>query len=92
MQESIRRQISRGEKVQRHNQQVTNSGEGSLLEPRSTDKDRALARERYRVFREEGYEPLKTLRSHFNYHFIAADGSIDDVSWKQGDVHSRTRH
>lgn len=49
------------------------------MEPRDTDSDRALAAERYRVFREEGYEPLKTLRAHFNYHFIAADGSIEDV-------------
>jgi len=80
-QESIRRQMLRWEKVQRHNQQVANSGEGTLVEARNTDKDRALARERYRIFREEGYEPLKTLRSHFNYHFIAADGSVEDVSW-----------
>lgn len=30
-------------------------------------------------YRENGYEPLKTLRRFFNYHFIAADGTIEDV-------------
>ena len=72
--------MCRGEKVVRHNKVVESSGEGSLMSPRDTDNDRALAAERYRIFREEGYEPLKTLRAHFNYHFIAADGGINEVS------------
>ena len=77
--ESVKRQMIRGEKIALYNDRVKKSGEGEVKEARTTDKDDKLARERYQVFRENGYEPLKTLRSHFNYHFIAADGTIDDV-------------
>merc|ERR1712146_554416 len=52
---------------------------GRKVENRTTDIDETLARKRYRIFREEGYEPIRTLRSLFNYHFIAADGSIEEV-------------
>eukprot|EP00055_Hartaetosiga_balthica_P003103 m.6465 g.6465 ORF g.6465 m.6465 type:complete len:439 (+) comp2602_c0_seq1:56-1372(+) len=77
--ESIRRQMQRGQKVRKYNELVERSGEGEVEETRKTDEDEKLARRRYRIFRDEGYDPLRTLRSHFNYHFISADGSIQDV-------------
>lgn len=77
--ESVKRQMKRGEQVEEHNARVEASGEGRKVENRTTDIDETLARKRYRIFREEGYEPIRTLRSLFNYHFIAADGSIEEV-------------
>ncbi|EGD75434.1 hypothetical protein PTSG_06509 [Salpingoeca rosetta] len=77
--ESIKRQMIRGAKIALHNDMVLKSGEGEVKEARNTDQNDQLARERYRIFRENGYEPLKTLRSFFNYHFIAADGTVEEV-------------
>eukprot|EP00056_Hartaetosiga_gracilis_P007435 m.108246 g.108246 ORF g.108246 m.108246 type:complete len:456 (+) comp12703_c5_seq1:37-1404(+) len=77
--ESIRRQMLRGEKVRQYNELVRKSGEGEVEETRETDESENLARARYTIFRDEGYDPLRTLRSHFNYHFISADGTIDEV-------------
>lgn len=77
--ESVRRQLLRGERALAHNQQVETTGVGSLQELRPTDLDRNLARERYRLFREQVYESLQVIKKKFHFHFINAEGTIDEV-------------
>ncbi|MGB0373154.1 MAG: nucleoside monophosphate kinase [Opitutales bacterium] len=77
--ESVKRQVSRGMKAIVHNQKVEASGEGELVAVRPTDTDEKMAEKRYRVFKEQTFEPLKQLRNIFHYHFINAEGSIPSV-------------
>jgi adenylate kinase len=55
------------------------TGIGDLLEDRATDHDEALARRRYRVFKEQTWDALQSLKEIFHYHFINAQGSIEEV-------------
>lgn len=74
--ESIRRQLHRGREALAHNERVASSGEGTLFDVRPTDTDEAKARERYHVFREQTYEPLKTLSDRFPFCHIDTHASI----------------
>lgn len=76
---SVERQLKRGREIQVHNEEVRRTGIGELLEERSTDHDVALAQRRYLVFKEQTWEALQSLKEHFHYHFINAQGSIADV-------------
>jgi adenylate kinase len=77
--ESIARQLKRGLETQLHNEEVMRTGVGELHEDRPTDHDEALARRRYRVFKEQTWEALQSLKEIFHYHFINAQGSFDEV-------------
>lgn len=77
--ESVKRQISRGEKALLHNEEVKASGVGELIEVRPTDLDPTASINRYRTFKEKTYDALKELRESFFYHFINAHGSVEDV-------------
>jgi len=50
-----------------------------LLEDRITDHDEALARRRYQTFKEQTWEALQSLKEIFHYHFINAQGPIEEV-------------
>ncbi|MDR1788996.1 MAG: nucleoside monophosphate kinase [Opitutaceae bacterium] len=76
---SVERQLKRGREIIAHNEQVRRSGVGDLLEERSTDTDVSLAQRRYRVFKEQTWDALQSLKEHFHYHFINAQGSIAEV-------------
>jgi adenylate kinase len=76
---SIARQLNRGREVRAHNEEVRRSGMGELREERATDYDEDLARRRYRVFKEETWGALQSLKEIFHYHFINAQGSIEEV-------------
>ena len=78
-QTSVERQLSRGREIRAHNEQVRRTGVGEPLELRPTDVDEALARNRYRTFKELTYEALTSLRRHFHYHFVNADAPLADV-------------
>ena len=78
-QTSVERQLSRGREIRAHNEKVQRTGEGSLMELRPTDVDEALARNRYRTFKELTYDALTSLRRHFHYHFVNADAPLADV-------------
>jgi len=78
-QTSVERQLSRGREIRAHNEKVQRTGAGSLLELRPTDVDEALARNRYRTFKELTYDALTSLRRHFHYHFVNADAPLADV-------------
>ena len=77
--ESIARQLKRGRQVIAHNEEVKRSGIGELWEERPTDFNEALARNRYRVFKEQTYDALVSLKELFHYHFINAQASLDVV-------------
>src|SRR6478735_1311511 len=77
--ESIARQMKRGREVLAHNEEVRRSGLGELWEERATDFDPALARNRYRVFKEKTYDALVSLKEIFHYHFINAQAPLELV-------------
>jgi adenylate kinase len=77
--ESIARQLKRGRQTTQHNEEVARTGIGSLWEDRPTDHDEGLARRRYRVFKEQTWDALQSLKEIFHYHFINAQGSIEEV-------------
>lgn len=77
--ESGARQLKRGRDTRAHNEEVARSGVGQLWEDRPTDHDEALARRRYRVFKEQTWDALQSLKEIFHYHFINAQGPIEEV-------------
>ncbi|MCF7687439.1 MAG: nucleoside monophosphate kinase [Cephaloticoccus sp.] len=77
--ESIARQLKRGRETRMHNEEVLRTGVGTLWEDRATDHDEALAQRRYRVFKEQTWDALQSLKELFHYHFINAQGSISEV-------------
>ncbi len=79
---SIDRQLSRGQKIQAHNEEVKTTGSGELQELRPTDLDPELARGRYRVFKEHTLDALQGLRDIFHYHFVDANGAIASIEKK----------
>lgn len=76
--ESVRRQLGRGQQAIDHNREVAASGIGDPVEVRLTDLDPIKARNRYRVFKEQTYEPLKSLRQIFHFHFINTHATIEE--------------
>jgi adenylate kinase len=77
--ESINRQLKRGRDVLVHNEEVRRAGHGELLEERATDFDEKLARRRYRVFKEQTWDALISLKDVFYYHLINAQDTIAEV-------------
>src|ERR1700720_64998 len=60
--ESVARQLKRGREVLAHNEEVIRSGVGERWEERATDFSEGLARNRYRVFKEQTYDALVSLK------------------------------
>lgn len=77
--ESVARQLKRGRQTIAHNEEVQRSGVGELWEERPTDFNEDLARNRYRVFKEQTYNALVSLKQIFHYHFINAQASLEIV-------------
>ncbi|HEY0945894.1 MAG TPA: nucleoside monophosphate kinase [Opitutaceae bacterium] len=76
---SVERQLKRGREILAHNEEVRRTGVGELLEERATDYDQALAQRRYRVFKEQTWDALQSLKEIFHYHFVNAQGTVDEV-------------
>lgn len=76
---AIDRQLRRGRDIKEHNRLVRETGQGELEEERITDTSREHAAERYRIFREQTFDALQRLREQFQYHFIDANGPIEEV-------------
>ena len=77
--ESVARQMKRGRQVIAHNEEVARSGIGQRWEERPTDFNESLARNRYRVFKEQTYDALVSLKQIFHFHFINAQAPLDVV-------------
>jgi adenylate kinase len=76
---SVDRQLKRGREIQAYNAEVRRTGVGELLEERATDYDTALAQRRYRVFKEQTWDALQSLKEIFHYHFVNAQGDLREV-------------
>jgi adenylate kinase len=77
--ESVVRQLKRGRETRLHNAEVARTGIGDLQEDRPTDHDEGLARRRYQTFKEQTWDALQSLKEIFHYHFINAQGPIEEV-------------
>jgi adenylate kinase len=76
---SIQRQLLRGEQIAKHNREVEETGVGTMMPLRVTDLSEEAARRRYRVFKEQTWDALKSLKEIYHYHFINAEGAIEEV-------------
>jgi len=76
---SVARQLFRGEQIAKHNQEVEETGIGELLELRATDLSIEKAKQRYRVFKEQTWDALQSLKEIYHYHFINAEGPVEEV-------------
>ncbi|MCA9192978.1 MAG: nucleoside monophosphate kinase [Planctomycetales bacterium] len=76
---SIERQLKRGLEIAEHNREVEETGIGSSLPLRTTDLQEGTARRRYRVFKEQTWDALQSLKEIYHYHFINAEGPIAEV-------------
>ncbi|MDI1250524.1 MAG: nucleoside monophosphate kinase [Lacunisphaera sp.] len=77
--ESVERQLKRGRETKLHNAEVRRTGTGQLWEERATDFDEKLARRRYRVFKEQTWDALLSLKDIYHYHLINAQGTFAEV-------------
>ena len=77
--ESVERQLKRGREIVAHNERVRETGVGTLLEERVTDLNEESCRKRYRVFMEQTYSVLQSLKEVFHFHIINAQGDIASV-------------
>lgn len=75
---SIERQLARGKKTIEHNEEVSRTGQGKLLELRETDVSEDAARKRYQIFTEH-YSALFSLRETFAFKLVEADATIEEV-------------
>jgi adenylate kinase len=76
---SIARQLSRGREIAEHNKKVAETGVGTAVELRATDLSEDLVRRRYQVFKEQTWTALTSLKQLYHYHFVNAEGPIDEV-------------
>jgi adenylate kinase len=76
---SIERQLKRGRQVAAHNKEVEDTGVGEVLELRPTDLSEETARRRYRVFKEQTWDALQSLKDLYHYHFVNAEGPLEEV-------------
>ena len=76
---SVRRQLNRGEEIARHNKEVEETGVGQHQELRATDLTIEKASQRYRVFKDQTWDALQSLKEIYHYHFINAEGPIEEV-------------
>lgn len=78
-QTSIKRQLHRGVEIAEHNREVEETGIGKILDLRATDLTPENAAQRYRVFKEQTWDALQSLKEIYHYHFINAEGLIEEV-------------
>lgn len=82
---SVQRQLHRGHKAIEINNRHKNmgilelQGKNALVEERPTDLSEEKAQQRYQFFKESIFESLKLLKKKFHYHFIDANGTIEEV-------------
>jgi adenylate kinase len=77
--ESVARQLKRGRETRALIELATRTDNVEVPEDRPTDHDESLARRRYRVFKEQTWEALQSLKEIFHYHFINAQGPVAEV-------------
>ena len=76
---SVERQLFRGKQIEEQNRKVEETGVGTKTEIRATDVSSDYAEERYRIFKEQTWDALQSLKEIYHYHFINAEGPIKEV-------------
>lgn len=76
---SIERQLNRGREIAELNKKVAETGVGKIIEQRATDMSDETVRRRYRVFKEQTWNALTSLKQLYHYHFVNAEGPIQEV-------------
>jgi len=76
--ESVERQLKRGQKALINNREVDRKGVGQKIEVRTSDFDRQSAMLRYKIFQQH-YDTLLSLKKHFHFNIINATGTIEEV-------------
>lgn len=76
---SIVRQVKRGQENAAHNKEVEETGLGQVVSLRATDLSEDKARHRYRVFKEQTWDALTSLKEIYHYHYVNAEGPVDEV-------------
>lgn len=76
---SVERQLHRGREIVEHNAKVDETGIGEKQELRATDIKSGDAAQRYRVFKEQTWDALQSLKEIYHYHFINAEGPVEEV-------------
>ena len=76
---SVERQLMRGRQIAELNKEVEETGVGQQIELRPTDLSEEAARRRYRVFKEQTWDALQSLKDLYHYHFVNAEGAIEEV-------------
>jgi len=77
--ESVERQMKRGRMALSYNQRVIETGIGTQIEERPTDFSEEAARKRYRLFMDNTYGVLQSLKQVFHFHIINAQGTVSEV-------------
>jgi adenylate kinase len=77
--ESVARQLKRGRETKALIELASRTADSPMPEDRPTDHDESLARRRYRVFKEQTWEALQSLKEIYHYHFINAQGPVREV-------------
>ena len=78
-QTSVERQLFRGRQAADRNKKAEETGIGEVKQVRATDLDPEKAARRYRVFKEQTWDALQSLKEIYHYHFINAEGPIEEV-------------
>ncbi|MEC9094231.1 MAG: nucleoside monophosphate kinase, partial [Planctomycetota bacterium] len=76
---SIERQLNRGKEIEAHNRSVEETGIGETIKSRATDTSVESASHRYRVFKEQTWDALQSLKEVYHYHFVNAEGPVEEV-------------
>lgn len=76
---SVERQLNRGRELAEWNARAAVEDGVELREVRETDRNPRAARRRYRVFKEQTWEALQSLKRVYHYHFVNAQGSVENV-------------
>ena len=77
--ESVARQLKRGRETRALIEAPGRTENSAMPEDRPTDHDESLARRRYRVFKEQTWDALQSLKEIYHYHFINAQGPVLEV-------------
>eukprot|EP00297_Palpitomonas_bilix_P008972 CAMPEP_0113871986 /NCGR_PEP_ID=MMETSP0780_2-20120614/2948_1 /TAXON_ID=652834 /ORGANISM="Palpitomonas bilix" /LENGTH=523 /DNA_ID=CAMNT_0000857439 /DNA_START=130 /DNA_END=1698 /DNA_ORIENTATION=- /assembly_acc=CAM_ASM_000599 len=80
--ESVRRQLARGERVKAYNKIAVESGESERVLPiRHTDLQEDMARARYSLFTSKVFDSLRYLKHAMNTHWITAHGEVEEIQY-----------
>jgi adenylate kinase len=77
--ESVARQLKRGRETRALIEAAERGDNVEMPEDRPTDHDESLAKRRYRVFKEQTWDALQSLKEIYHYHFINAQGPVAEV-------------